>query len=132
MHELIAESTSFCCLPAPQLLTFLQHLCNYFSGSPKRLSGLKASAAMLHVQLWALQSPGDTRWLANREALDSVLKDLAPLMDRLEYVSMHQHEVEATNLFAELTEVETLLSMFMAVPVMDCLGSLCKILQVCG
>lgn len=128
MHDLM------CCLLLVhlQLLTFLQHLFNYFSGSPKRLAGLRATAALLQEALWAIQSAGDTRWLANREALDSVLKSLGPLFARLDDVGMRQNESEASSLFGELTEVETILSMLMAGPLLDLLGRLCKILQVRG
>lgn len=82
------------------------------------------------MQLWAIQSPGDTRWLSNTESLDSILKDLGPLMERLEQVGIREREADAASLFGELVEVETLLSMFMALPLLDRLGRLCKILQV--
>lgn len=114
-----------------QLLTFLQAIYNYFNGSPKRIAGLESSARILGVQLYAIQAAGDTRWLSNRIALDSILKNLGPLMERLEQIGMRDHEADAASLFGELTEVETLLSMYMAEPLLDCLGILCKTLQVC-
>lgn len=117
-------------LPILQLLELLQKLYNYFSASPKRLAGLKQSAELLRAQLYAIQSAGDTRWLSNREALDSILKNLAVLMDRLEQLGVREHEAEALSLFGKLVEVETLMSMFMAEPLLDRLGSLCKTLQV--
>lgn len=85
---------------------------------------------MQRVQLYAIQSPGDTRWLSNRESLDFVMKSLPPLMERLEHVSVRLEELEATNLIAQLTEVDTHLGMFMAEQLLDSLGRLCKVLQV--
>lgn len=112
-----------------QVLTFVQRMYVYFSSSPKRYAGLLASAAACKVRLYALQQAGDTRWLAHRDSVSSVLKDMTPLLDRLITLDAN-HDAEATSLLGEFTEAETLVNMYLAMPLLDGLGALNKTMQV--
>lgn len=99
-------------------------------GSPKRYDGLLSSAVALNLRLYALQRISDTRWLASRDCLAAILKDMTILMDRLTTLDA-VGDADATSLLGEFTAVETLINMFLAMPMLDFLGTLNKTLQVC-